>query len=61
MFFKRKCNIAVVNPNKIKGKIIIGYCPAQETFIAFIRLKVLKISIKDFYLGNFHTNYGKRV
>ena len=43
MFFKTKCNITIDNPDKLKGKIIIGYCCAQETFIIFI-----KISIKDF-------------
>ena len=46
MFFKRKCDIAVINPNKIKGKIIIGYCRAQETFKVFIRLKGYKDQYK---------------
>ena len=45
-FFKKKCDIAVANPNKIKGKIIIGYCRAQETFIVFIRLKGYKDQYK---------------
>ena len=46
MFFKRKCDIAEVNPNKTKEKIIIGYCGAQETFIVFIRLKGYKDQYK---------------
>ena len=47
MFLKTKCDITVDNPDKLKEKMIIGYCRAQETFIIFLRCKVIKISIKD--------------
>ena len=46
MFFKTKCDITVNNPDKLKGKIIIGYCRAQETFINFIRLQCYKDQYK---------------
>ena len=53
MLFKRKCDITAFNPNKVKGKIIIGYCRAQETFIVFIRLKGYEDQYKRLLLRNF--------
>ena len=39
-FFKQKSdNIRVVNPDKLKGKIIIDYCHRYETFIFIIKLQ----------------------
>ena len=62
MLFKTKCDITVDNPDKLKGKIIIGYCPAQETFIIFIRLQGYKDQYEIPLARKFsHTNIGKRV
>ena len=46
MFFKTKCDITVDNPDKLKGKIIIGYYRAQEALIIFIRLQGYKDQYK---------------
>ena len=36
-FSKEKSDdITIINPNKFKGKIIIGYCRRYETFIIII-------------------------
>ena len=62
MFFKTKCDITVDNPDKLKGKIIIGYCRAQETFIIFIRLQGYKGQHKRLLATKYsHTNNGKHV
>ena len=62
MLFKAKYDITVDNPGKLKGKIIIGYCRAQETFINFIRLQGYKDQYKRLLARKFsHTNNGKRV
>ena len=61
-FLKTKCDITVDNPDKLKGKIIIGYCRAQETFIIFIRLQGYKDQCKRLLARKCsHTNNGKRV
>ena len=36
MFLKTKSDINIKNPNKLKGKIIIGYCSSHKTFIVFV-------------------------
>ena len=46
MFFKTKSNINIKNTNKLKGKIIIGYCRSDKTFIVFINLKGYKEQYK---------------
>ena len=46
MFFKTKSDISIKNPNKLKGRIIIGYCRSHETFIVFIKLKGYKEQYK---------------
>ena len=45
-FFKTKSDITLNNPNKLKGKIIIGYCRGHETFTIFIRLQGYKDQYK---------------
>ena len=37
-FSKKKCDITITNPNRLKGKFFIGYCRGHETFIFIIRL-----------------------
>ena len=60
MFFKTKCEIPVDNPNKLKGKIIIGYCRAHETLIILVRLQGYKDQYKRLSRRRFsHTNNGK--
>ena len=62
MFFKTNCDITLDNPDKLKGKIIISYCRAQETFAIFIRLQGYKDQYKRLLARKFsHTNNGKRV
>ena len=46
MFFKTKSDINIKNPNKLKGKIIIGYCRRYETFIVLIKLEGYKEQYK---------------
>ena len=46
MFFKRKFDFTIVNPDKLKGKIFIGYCRGHETIIVFIRLDGYKEQFK---------------
>ena len=42
MFFKTKSDTTIENTNKLKGRIIIGYCRDYETFIVFIKLQGYK-------------------
>ena len=53
-FFKRKSDITIKNPNKLKRIIIIGYCRAYETFIVFIKLQGYKERYKHLLPKNFH-------
>ena len=47
-FFKQKSDdIRIINTDKLKGKIIIGYCRGYETFIFIIKLQ----GYKDQYKG----------
>ena len=43
---KKKSSIMITNPNRLKGKIHIGYCRGHETIIFIIRLN----GYKDQYL-----------
>ena len=62
MFFKTKCDITVDNPDKLKGKIIIGYYRAQEALIIFIRLQGYKDQYKRLLARKFsQTDNEKRV
>ena len=46
-FSKEKSdNITIINPNKLKEKIIIGYCRRYETFIIIIKLQKHKDQYK---------------
>ena len=53
MFFKRKSDITIEIPNKLKGRIIIGYCRDCETFIVFIKLQGYKEQYKRLLPRNF--------
>ena len=53
MFFKRKPDITIENPNELKRKIIIGYCRSHETFIIFIRLQGYRDQYKRLVLRKF--------
>ena len=59
MFFKRKCDFTVVNPDKLKGKIFIGYCRGHEAIIVFVRLDGYKEQFKRLFPVKF--GYGKRI
>ena len=43
---KKKCDITITNPNRLKCKIFIGYCRRHETFIFIIRLDGYKEQYK---------------
>ena len=61
-FLKENVKEKLKGKFKLKGKIIIGYCRAQETFIIFIRLQGYKDQYKRLLARKFsQTNNGKRV
>ena len=35
---KKKSDVTIINPSRLKGKIFIEYCREHETFIFIIRL-----------------------
>ena len=46
-FFKQKSDdIKIINTDKLKGKIVIGYCCRYETFIFIIRVQGYKDQYK---------------
>ena len=46
-FFKQKSDdIKIINTDKLKGKIIIGYCRRYETLILIIRVQGYKDQYK---------------
>ena len=46
-FFKQKSDdIKIINTDKLKGKIIIGYCRRYEAFILIIRVQGYKDQYK---------------
>ena len=46
-FFKQKSDyIKIINTDKLKGQIIIGYCCRYETFIFIIKLQGYKDQYK---------------
>ena len=59
MFFKRKCDFTIVNPDKLKRKVFIGYCGGHETIIVFIRLDGCKEQFKRLLPVKF--GHGKRI
>ena len=53
-FFKQKSDdIKIINTDKLKGKIIIGYCHRYETFIFIIRVQGYKDQYKRLVPGKF--------
>ena len=53
-FFKQKSgDIKIINTEKLKGKIITGYCRRYETFIFIIKLQGYKDQYKRFFPRNF--------
>ena len=65
-FCKKEPDIRIVNPNKYKGKIFIGYCRGHETIIFIIRLNGYKeqykriVPIKFEYNKFTHYSIAKR-
>ena len=43
---KKKCDIRITNPNRLKGKIFIGYSRGYETFTFIVRLDGYKEQYK---------------
>ena len=43
---KKKSDIIIINPNRLKVKIFTGYCSGHETFIFIIRLDGYKEQYK---------------
>ena len=41
-FSNKKSSITIINPNRLKGKIYIGFCRGHETIIFIIRLNGYK-------------------
>ena len=59
MLFKRKYDFTIANPDKLKGKIIIGYCRGHEAIIVFIKLVGYKEKYKHLLPTKF--GYGKYI
>ena len=45
-FCKKESDIKIINPDKYKGEIFIGYCRRHETIIFIIRLNGYKEQYK---------------
>ena len=45
-FSKKKSELTIINPNRLRGKCFIGYCHGHETFIFIIRLDDYKEQYK---------------
>ena len=59
MLFKRRHDFIIVNPEKLKGRIFIGYFHGHETIIVFVKLDGYKEQYKRLLSIKFE--YGKRV